>query len=74
MVPYEEEATLRAICRHHGVTDNPELIVSLCRLIEWVHQSEQAKHGGPQPVFLICLEGMLGLHRPRREQEQARAA
>ena len=72
MIDYQEEKTLEAICVHHGAND-PKLIADLARLIEWVHQSEQALHGGEQPVFLICLEGMLGLHRPT-QQDQARAA
>ena len=73
MIDYAEESTLRNILKHHDA-DSPELATSLVALLEWVHESEQAKHGGPQPAFLVCLEGMLGLHCPRRGQEQARAA
>jgi hypothetical protein len=70
MIPYEEETTLRAICRRHGA-DDPELIANLASLIEWVHASERAGHGGPPPVFLLVLEQMLLHSCPRRGQQEA---
>lgn len=73
MIDYDEESTLRNILKHHDAY-SPDLTKSLVALLEWVHASERAKHGGPQPVFLACLEGPLGLHCPRRGQERARAA
>jgi hypothetical protein len=55
LIDYAEQQSLERICRYHGA-DNPELISHLASLIEWVHQSEQAQHGGEQPL----------LRRPRR--------
>ena len=74
MIDYQEHKTLERVLAHHGLANRPELTEPLARLIEWAHQDEAAKHGGEQPVFLLCLEGMLGLHRPQRGQERVTAA
>lgn len=73
LIDYDEEVTLRRLCRAHGA-DDPALIQDLTALIEWAHASEKAAHGGPPPPFLLVLESQLGLHScPRRgQQEDAR--
>ncbi len=62
MIDITELETVRRICRHHHA-DTPALVSDLARLIEWVHQAEQARHGGPPPALLLSLETALGLHR-----------
>jgi hypothetical protein len=70
MIDYTEQLTLECMCAHHNAAD-PELTADLASLIEWVRTSEQAQHGGPPPVFLLCLEQMLLHGCPRRRQQDA---
>jgi hypothetical protein len=73
MIDIAEHETLTRICRFHNA-DNRELIEHLAELISWVHESERAQHGGPQPCFLLTLESLMGLHTPPRPDAKAQAA
>jgi hypothetical protein len=64
MLPYNEEDALRRILRHHGI-DKPAAVTDLSALLDWVHQSEQAKvalRRGTEPMPLLSLLGTLGIY------------
>lgn len=64
-LPYEEQETLEAICRYHGITD-PKAIEHLAQFGVWIHEYEQAKQrfGPPRggPTNLLSFLSLLGIY------------
>lgn len=62
---YVEDDALKRILRHHGIAvGTPGLLDNLSQLINWVHESEQAKaqFHPESPIPMISLLGAMGIH------------
>lgn len=64
---YQEDTTLKAILRHHGIDPNDsKLMENLSTFVNWIRADERAKHkltpGAEQPPFLLVLLSLMGIH------------